>query len=260
MDAVNKTLYIPLYGKALVSRAGILLHDPKAEEIWAAEGFELRGRAASKWLAYSMAMRAAVFDEWTAARMEENPDAVVLHLGCGLDSRCQRIGGGNDWYDVDFPEVIRERRKYYSETEKYHMVPGDLRQEGWLEAIPAGRDVVVIMEGVSMYLPPEALEAFLRGLGTRFSSVWLLMDCYSVFAAKASRYKNPIHQVGVTEVYGLDDPAALGKKTGLVFEKAHCMTPARLICQLGAGERVVFSNLYAGKTARRLYRLYEFRT
>ena len=66
MDSVNKTLYIPLYGKALVSRLGILLHDPKAEEIWAAEGFALTGKAASKWLAYYMAMRASVMDRWTA--------------------------------------------------------------------------------------------------------------------------------------------------------------------------------------------------
>ena len=33
MDSVSKTLYIPLYGKAAVSRRDILLHDPKAEEI-----------------------------------------------------------------------------------------------------------------------------------------------------------------------------------------------------------------------------------
>ena len=34
MDNVNRTLYIPLYGKAFVSRRGILLEDKKAEEIW----------------------------------------------------------------------------------------------------------------------------------------------------------------------------------------------------------------------------------
>ena len=44
MDSVNKTLYIPLYGKALVSREGLFLHDPKAEEIWTKEGFPLKER------------------------------------------------------------------------------------------------------------------------------------------------------------------------------------------------------------------------
>lgn len=55
MEPTNKTLYIPLYGKALVSRMGILLHDISAEEIWRSEHFHLRGKARSKWLASSWA-------------------------------------------------------------------------------------------------------------------------------------------------------------------------------------------------------------
>ena len=77
MDNVNKTLYIPLYGKAHVSRRGIILKDKKAEEIWAAEGFSLRGKAASKWLAYYMGMRAAVFDRWVEETASEFPEAAV---------------------------------------------------------------------------------------------------------------------------------------------------------------------------------------
>ena len=69
MNNVNKTLYIPLYGKSYVSKKGILLHDPKAEEIWAAEGFKIRGKSASKWLAYYMGMRSAVFDCWLKEKM-----------------------------------------------------------------------------------------------------------------------------------------------------------------------------------------------
>lgn len=44
MNSINKTLYIPLYGKSCVSQKGIILHDEKAEEIWAAEGFSLKER------------------------------------------------------------------------------------------------------------------------------------------------------------------------------------------------------------------------
>ncbi len=91
MNSVNKTLFIPLYGKACVSRAGIILHDPKAEEIWAAESFPLRGKAKSKWLAYYMGMRAAVFDRWAAEGIASTPDALVLHMGCGMDTRVLRV-------------------------------------------------------------------------------------------------------------------------------------------------------------------------
>lgn len=259
MDGVNKTLYIPLYGKALVSRKGIVLHDPKAEEIWEKEGFSLKGKSASKWLAYYMAMRSWVFDEWTRQKMEEKPDSLVLHLGCGMDSRCERVGiKDHHWFDVDFPEVIRERSKYFSGSAYYHMIPADVRQDDWIRQIPGGRNAIVVMEGISMYLRPQELQDLLRVLGSHFSSVRLLMDCYSGFAAKASKYKNPVNDVGVTEVYGMDDPQLLAEKTGLSFLREHDMTPLRLISKLDAGERIVFSNLYGGRLARELYRLYEF--
>ena len=79
MNSVNKTLYIPLYGKAYVSRRGIILSDPKAEEIWNANAFPLKGKSRSKWLAMYMGMRAAVFDRWTAEAARQEPDAVGLH-------------------------------------------------------------------------------------------------------------------------------------------------------------------------------------
>lgn len=259
MDGVNKTLYIPLYGKALVSRKGILLHDPKAEEIWQREGFSLKGKAASKWLAYNMGMRSAVFDQWTARAMEADPDALVLHIGCGLDSRCLRLAEpGRSWYDVDFPEVIRERQRYFAETQSYHMVAADMRQEDWKTQIPGGR-AIVVMEGVSMYFRSEELHQLLKELKDHFDSMMLLMDCYSTFAARASKYKNPINEVGVTTVYGMDDPGLLAGKTGLEYVREHDLTPLTMIAQLTAGERIVFPNLFAGKLARKLYRLYEFR-
>lgn len=258
MDSVNKTLYIPLYGKALVSRKGILLRDPKAEEIWEAEGFSLKGKSKSKWLAYYMAMRARVFDRWLARKMELNPEAVVVHIGCGMDSRISRVGDrGHIWYDVDFPEVIAERKRYFTETENYRMLSGDIRCEDWLKDIPQ-KESIVVMEGVSMYLRPEELREALGRIGTHFASVHMLMDCYSSFAAKASRYKNPINDVGVTRVYGLDDPMVL-EASGLRFIGEHTMTPEDSIDELKGMERKIFRTLYAGKTASKLYRLYEFR-
>lgn len=257
MDNVNKTLFIPLYGKSYVSKKGILLRDPKAEEIWASEGFPLKGKSRSKWLAYYMAMRARVFDCWLAERMEAEPDAVVLHIGCGLDSRVLRVGErGSCWFDIDFPAVIAQRKRYFTETASYRMLSADIRAEGWLDQIP-GRHAIVIMEGVSMYLGPEELRAFFRRMTEHFASVEILMDCYSSFAAKASRFKNPINDVGVTKVFGLDDSKGL-EVPGLSFIREHDMTPASLIAELQGMERTVFRKLYAGRMARRMYRLYEF--
>ena len=259
MDSVNKTLYIPLYGKALVSRLGILLRDPKAEEIWEKEGFPLKGKASSKWLAFSMAMRAKVFDNWTEKMVEAYPDSVVLHMGCGLDSRCERVGYKlRCWYDLDFPEVIELRKHWFPERESYRLIPGNVLDLGWKKEIPAGGTAIVVMEGITMYLKPGELETLLKELKAHFDRVQILMDCYSTFAAKASKYNNPIHSVGVTQVYGMDDPRGLAKRTAYAYIREHDMMPTTMIAQLDTAERMVFSNLYAGKTARKLYRIYEF--
>lgn len=257
MDSVNKTLYIPLYGKSYVSKKGIILKDTKAEEIWAAEGFPLKGKSKSKWLAYYMGMRSAVFDRWTAEKMKQMPHAAVLHLGCGMDSRALRIGDGQHlWFDVDFPEVVEQRSRYYMESETYKMLPSDVRNADWLTEVP-GSSAIVVMEGISMYLKHSELKAVLRNLCERFEKVYLLMDCYTSFAAKASKYKNPINDVGVTQVYGLDDPVQLQTQK-LRFRRSHEITPEDLIGQLQGMEKCIFRGLYAGSIADKMYRLYEF--
>ena len=257
MDSVNKTLYIPLYGKALVSQKGLFLRDPKAEEIWSKEGFPLKGKSASPWLAYYMGMRSAVFDEWVRQQMDALPDAVILHIGCGMDSRVLRVDGeGRRWYDVDFPAVIEQRRRYYAETDTYRMIAADVRCGGWLEGI-AGKQAIVVMEGVSMYLTARERTALLTALCEHFEEVALLTDCYSTLAAKLSRYKNPINDVGVTQVYGVDYPAEL-TVSGLAFVREHDMTPQHMIDRLQGREKAVFRKLYAGKMAQKLYRLWEY--
>ena len=258
MNSVNKTLYIPLYGKSYISKRGIILHDPEAEEIWAMEGFALKGKSKSKWLAFYMGMRAEVFDRWLKQQMEATPDAVVLHLGCGMDSRVCRVGAaGHLWYDVDFPQVIEARKRYYPESAHYQMLGTDVCAPDYLEKLE-GKSAIVVMEGISMYLNQEALTQLLTRLCRRFEKVSLLMDCYTDFAAKASRYKNPINDVGVTQVYGLDDPKLL-EIGDLAFCQELDMTPPDLIDQLQGMEKAVFKKLYAGSVARKMYRLYEYR-
>ena len=258
VDGVNKTLYIPLYGKAFVSRKGLFFRDEMAEKIWEAEGFPLKGKAKSRWLSYYMAMRAKVFDLWLEKKLEENPGAVVLHPGCGMDSRVLRVNHpGHRWFDVDFPEVIAERKKYFSEGNTDSMVTGDLRDTDWLDFLPGGT-ALVVMEGVSMYLKAPELQTFLQALTNHFEKVFLLVDVYTALGAKATKYKNPIHTVGVTEVFGVDDPLVLTTATSLTFRQEHSMTPDGLIATLPKKDRGIFRYLFAGGFAQKLYRMYEY--
>lgn len=259
MNNVNRTLYIPLYGKAYVSKKRVILHDKKAEEIWDAEGFELKGKARSKWLAYNMGMRSAVFDQWLKKQMDLDKDAVIIHIGCGMDSRVLRVGTRKHaWYDVDFPDVIRERKRYYEESGEYHMVASDARNYDWIEKLPKNENAIIVMEGVSMYFQTEELIQLLKHLTGYFQKISVLMDCYTVFAAKASKYKNPVNDVGVTVLHGMDDPKMLEKDTGLLYIKEHDLTPDEMIDELSGVEKVIFKKMFAGKLAKKIYRLYEY--
>ena len=258
MNNVNKTLYIPLYGKAYVSQKGILLSDKKAEEIWAAEGFKLGGKSKSKWLAYYMGIRSAVFDEWLSQKMDELENAVVLHIGCGMDSRVLRVGTkGHKWYDVDFSDVITERGRYYTETADYKMLAGDAKERDWLSQIPPKGHAVIVLEGVSMYLSHEEMQNLINNLCAHFGEVSLLVDCYTTLAAKMSKYKNPINEVGVTQVYGIDEPTAW-QTDDFLFACEREMTPQKYIDELKGMEKKIFQRLYAGGFSKKLYRLFEY--
>lgn len=253
MNTTNRTLYLPLYGKALVSTKGIILADRKAEAIWTAEGFPIHGKAKSKWLAYFMSMRAHVMDEWLKERLQ--PATVVLHLGCGLDARCERVVTNAPWFDVDMPDVIEKRRQYFEETEQYRMLGADLTSKDWINALPMGGRALVVMEGVSMYLPFVALQALLAQLEARFDAVDMVMDVYTGRAVRMSAWGNPIRTVGARACTGVDDPVSLAPY-------ARCrqidMTPESCIRQLQPMERLLFRSLYAGRFASSLYKLYSF--
>ena len=164
MDEVSRTLYIPLYGKAHVTRNGIILSDPTAETLWDQAQIRLTGKSRSRWLAYYLAMRAVVYDAWLRKQISQTPDAVVLHIGCGLDSRIRRLGHPPiQWHDIDFPDVIRERRHWFRETETYTMTGTDMRIGEWKALIPGGQPAICLLytspsprDGATSRMPSSA--------------------------------------------------------------------------------------------------------
>ena len=257
MENVNKTLYIPLYGKAFVTYKGIILNDQKAKEIWDKEGFKLNGKAKSKWLAYFMAMRSAVIDEFVNTQINNYPNAAVLHLGCGLDSRVLRINNKPEqFYDIDFEEVIHIRKQYFTQSQNCHMIASDVRNMAYLKDL-SSECAIIVMEGISMYLKKEEIKQMFVDFSQHFKHCIIIMDVYSEFAAKMSKFKNPINEVGVSEVYGIDDPKELENDI-ISFESELELTPLKFINELKCTEKMIFKNLYAGKFSKKLYKLYMY--
>jgi O-methyltransferase involved in polyketide biosynthesis len=53
----------------------------------------------------SIAVRTEILDNATKEFMNKFPDAVIINIGCGLDTRFSRMDNGKvRWYDLDLPD------------------------------------------------------------------------------------------------------------------------------------------------------------
>ena len=259
MKNESKTLYIPLYGKAFVSQKGIILEDKKAEEIWEKEKSPLGRKSSSKWLAYFMGMRSAVIDNWVSEKLSEKPESAVLHIGCGLDSRIERVKAPFEkWFDVDFPEVIGIRKEYFSETEKYKMLGASASETAWIFALPDFENAVIVLEGISMYLSEEIIKNLFAALSEKFPSAKIIMDVYTEKAVKASKIKNPIQDVGALPSFGIDEPSVFETEK-IKYSGEIEMTPEEKINELSGFEKMFFKKMFAGKFAKNLYKIYTYK-
>ncbi len=165
----NKKCLAPIWSRAALSRSCDLLKDPKAEEIAACIDNSAGELDENKYLAVFLGIRARVLDEVAEDFIKEHPDCTVLHLGCGLDSRCERLGNKPKlWFDLDFPEVIELRRQFYRESETYRMIGSDAAELSWLEQVPDSEEVLVIAEGLTMYMTEEENMSLFKAFKERF--------------------------------------------------------------------------------------------
>lgn len=257
MKNESKTLYIPLYGKAYVSQKHIILHDPYAEQIWQKEKFPLKGKAKSKWLAYYMAMRSAKIDQFVQQKWNHN--SCILHLGCGLDARYQRLNINQLWYDIDFKDVIDIRKQYFQASSNYQMLIADVSKLDFLNHIPYHQHGIIIMEGLSMYLSKDVLIALFEALSKHFNTVDIILDAYSTFAQKVGQKRNPIQSVNAQASFGMDDGSILETdRIHLVSQDDLCSK--QYIQQLTTWEQIIFKWIYTNKWTSKLYQLYIYRT
>ena len=98
----------------------------------------------------------------------EYPQALGANLGCGLTQHFQWLdGGANQWLDADLPEVMALRRPLLpAHGPRARQAEVDLTQPGWWKrlALPSRRGappVLLVCEGVLMYLQPDQVQAVL---------------------------------------------------------------------------------------------------
>ncbi|CAM05842.1 O-methyltransferase involved in polyketide biosynthesis [Saccharopolyspora erythraea NRRL 2338] len=213
LSGAPETMLATLYLRALDNRSDKpILGDAQAEDAvrridYDYSKFRMRARQAP-----SVAIRAKALDRWTEQCLARQPDVTVLHLGCGLDTRVWRIDppASVRWYDIDFPEVIDLRRKVFPERDGYETVASSVTEPGLLDRIPDDRPVLVVAEGLTMYLSEEDGLGLLRGITGRFPSGELIFDAFNTFGVKLSNRFNPAVVAAKAHLeFAVDDPSDL---------------------------------------------------
>lgn len=254
----SKTLFIPLLGKAVMSRDNLFLHDPKAEEIISKIDYDFSSLKQSKWLSMFMSVRALVIDELCNKYILEHPNATIIHLGCGLDSRCLRVNQDyKTWYDIDYEEVINIRKKFYNKDNSHKMVGSSVLDFKWLEQVENNENIMVVAEGLTMYLSEEEMRNLISMINERFGDVHLLFDAYTKKGVKSSKIKNPVNQMNAEVKYGIDNPNEfLSLNENLEYVATHLIKKDDN--NLQGLTKFIFNNLYCGRISQSIYKIYEF--
>ncbi len=192
LRGVSETLLMPLYVRAIESQCpDALLRDEVAVALVAqAPGAFTRVQKIrmDEDDRVALIMRNRQMDHYAQDFLSRWPSAVVVHIGCGLDTRFARVDNGVvEWYDLDLPEVIALRCELIGgETGRYHHLANSVFNPAWLDTVAVHRDrpVLFLAEGVFMYFEEAQVKTLVLALRGRFPGAELVFDAFS--SAKAS--------------------------------------------------------------------------
>jgi O-methyltransferase involved in polyketide biosynthesis len=197
LNGVSETLLITLYIRALESqRPDALLKDEKAVALVNGMNYDFSRFTKIKMDEddkLSIILRNREFDRYARDFMARHPEAVVVHIGCGLDSRFERVDNGKvEWYDLDLPEVIDLRRKLISdESPRYHFLACSVFDPAWIKILEFHhqRPFLFLAEGVLMYFEEAQDKSLVLALRNHFPGAELVCDAFSPYIVWANNLR-----------------------------------------------------------------------
>ena len=195
LSDISDTLLIPLYYRAIETQhPDAMIKDKKALELIKRLSSEEPFRYDSDWLKQTpmsevnkvlRIMLTREIDRYAQDFLARHPEAVVVHIGCGLDSRFDRVDNGQvEWYDLDLPDVIELRRKLIgAKGGRYHLLGCSVLEDAWLETVMVHRrrPILFLAEGVFMYFEEAQVKSLVLRLRDHFPCAELVFDAWRPF-------------------------------------------------------------------------------
>jgi O-methyltransferase involved in polyketide biosynthesis len=215
LTPVQKTLMITLKGRALDSRsARPILSDPLAAALLDRLDYDTDTVRLGPGVQIGIAIRTGILDRAVDAFVRAHPDAVVVELGCGLETRMFRIDppATVDWYDVDLPEVVALREELLPHRANAHSIGRSALDPRWTDTIPPDRPTVVVGDGFFGFLTEEQNRRVLARITDHFARGELVANAYTRIAARmAASYTGSVGMPKGFRAFGFDDPRHLSE-------------------------------------------------
>ena len=223
---VQKTLFLPLWGRAEESRKPRpLLADEAALDIMARVDFDfspltnhIDALTQLGWI-----KRSLLYDRVVTDFLTRYPEGTIVNIGCGLDTTFERTDNGVlKWYDLDLPDVIALRSRFFKETDRRRFIASSFLEDDWLDVIEVGGNVLFMAAGVFYYFDEPEIETFVVRLIGRYPGSEIAFDASSPLGVRVCN-KKVIESSGLGEqshlVWGLkrtDDVASWDPRIRIV--------------------------------------------
>lgn len=182
--------WVAVYRAMETARPDAIFRDPFAERLAGERGQQIVDEMKyGRRMAWAMIVRTKVFDEVILDVIKRENVDLVLNLACGLDARAWRLDVPADlrWVDVDFPVMIDYKTEIMKNERpacRYEAVATDLTNDAVRSALFArlgagAQRVMVLSEGLLIYLAPEQVSTLARDLHAQPSFRWWLIDLAS---------------------------------------------------------------------------------
>lgn len=206
LNGVPETLLIPLWARATETQnSKPIIKDYKAIEMMKNIDYDF-SKFDNTWLSQTgVAVRTELLDNGTKVFIDKYPNAVIINIGCGLDTRFFRLDNNKiKWYDLDLPEPIRIRKQFFTETERYKMIAKSVFDYSWINEINIlNESVLIIAEGILMYFTENEIKSLFNELVKAFPNAEVLFEMMTPTVAKMSKHHDTASKLGVKFNWGI---------------------------------------------------------
>lgn len=190
---VPETMLQTLYARAKESRKEPhYIYDRKAIEIVEKLDYDFSLADKDSMMGSGVLARTILLDKMVAEYLTGHTDAVVINIACGLDTRYYRNKGRfQRWYNLDLPETMAVRKQFLPEDGPVYQIAKSAMDDSWTEEIVQEQEpVLVIIEGLTMYLTEEDVQKIFAIIAKKFGRATVFVETMSPFVAKHVKEKS----------------------------------------------------------------------